>query len=465
MTGPGSGGGSPVGAWRLRSYTTLTEAEAEANADGRAEGPLGPRPVGRLVYTADGHVSVSMMRTGEPPPAPAPGVETFMGYAGTWRISGSRILHRVAVSAHPHQVDTELVREFQLAGDILTLRGTAVVNGCPVRRELVWERMRRESPHTTYSRGEAEAMKALVAPGYVPVEELETVELPQPEPAPGELLLQVRAAGLNPLDLKLATGAMREVMPVEHPFTLGVDAAGTVRAVGAGVTRFQPGDEVVALTFPRGAVAEYTVVADGPTVVPRPPELSAARAAALPTPGLMAAALHTALPPKEGQNVLLVGADGAVAGLFLQLAAGSGARVLGTARPETAAAVRARGVTDVLDFTAGDPVEEALRLVPGGVDVAIDLVNAGPGLARTAEAVRPGGVLASALGGPPQFDRDVSARYLGVEEGFERFAELAGAAAAGTLSYDVAEYPFGDVSSALGDFAARRTRDRVVVTF
>lgn len=124
-----------TGVWHLVSYVDVDPD------GGHRAGPLGPVPQGVLIYTANGHMSVSMMRTG-----PTPGhtdlgrVETFMGYAGRWRLVGGEVRHAVRVSAHPHMVGTELIRRAVLDGDLLLLHGTSVIDGIPQRRVLTWRR-------------------------------------------------------------------------------------------------------------------------------------------------------------------------------------------------------------------------------------------------------------------------------------------------------------------------------------
>jgi hypothetical protein len=124
-----------VGVWRLVSYT-------ESGPDGAVlAGPLGEAPEGLLVYTGGGHVTVSMMRTGEGPAA-----ETYMGYAGRWRLEGEVMTHHVQVSAHPRMAGTAQVRRAALEGATLRLSGTAVapVAGRNPERVLTWRRV--ESP-------------------------------------------------------------------------------------------------------------------------------------------------------------------------------------------------------------------------------------------------------------------------------------------------------------------------------
>ncbi|WP_369355998.1 lipocalin-like domain-containing protein [Streptomyces sp. cg2] len=138
MTNPRPPAVSPeelVGAWELMSYVTVGESGA------LGEGPLGPDPRGLLLYSADGRVAVSMMR-GDPPPAgregPAP---RFMGYAGTWRLTGKRVVHEVAVSSHGYLVGTRQVRQLTLDGPVLTLTGSAgAAGGPPQQRVLIWRR-------------------------------------------------------------------------------------------------------------------------------------------------------------------------------------------------------------------------------------------------------------------------------------------------------------------------------------
>ncbi|MER5203874.1 lipocalin-like domain-containing protein [Streptomyces sp. NPDC002825] len=122
-----------VGVWRLVSYVDLDESGKPT------EGPLGPSPTGLLIYQAGGHMSVSMMR-GDHRTAPA-GTTHFMGYAGTWRLDAGQVRHAVSVSAHAFQVGTELVRDWELEGDLLTLRGTAVLAGRTQPRVLTWQRV------------------------------------------------------------------------------------------------------------------------------------------------------------------------------------------------------------------------------------------------------------------------------------------------------------------------------------
>jgi hypothetical protein len=130
-----------VGVWRLVAYFELDPTGATS------EGPLGPAPEGLLMYGRDGYVAVSMMRTGNGPGGgsgpdaggPTDGQETFMGYAGGWRLAGDTVVHRVDVSAHPRQVGTDQVRDVELDGDRLTLYGTRL-DGLG-RRKLEWRRV------------------------------------------------------------------------------------------------------------------------------------------------------------------------------------------------------------------------------------------------------------------------------------------------------------------------------------
>lgn len=128
-----------IGVWRLVSYLDITET------GDTSEGPLGTAPHGLLIYHPHGYMSVSMMPSDHEaesasPPGPAPAT-SYMGYSGKWRLTDDRIIvHEVEVSAHPHMVGTEQIREVVLEGDELTLYGTAVISAHPLRRMLHWKR-------------------------------------------------------------------------------------------------------------------------------------------------------------------------------------------------------------------------------------------------------------------------------------------------------------------------------------
>lgn len=309
-------------------------------------------------------------------------------------------------------------------------------------------------------------MKALVAADYVPLDGIALVDRPMAVPGPGQVLIKVAAAALNPLDLALITGAMKDFFPVEHPLVVGMDAAGTVAEVGEGVTEYAPGDPVLAFTGQAGAVAEYTVAAVGPLLAKRPARLAANQAAAIPESGMTAVCLLRTVGLAPGESVLVVGATGGVGLYAVQVAASLGAQVIATATAEDAEYVRGLGAAGTVDYKAHDLVAETLRLVPGGVDVVVDLINRGDALAGTARAARPGGRLVSPLVGPEGFERDVSGVYIGTFTAEPGDLEaLAARAAEGTLRVEVgATYPFADAVRAVSDFAGKHIRGKVVVT-
>jgi hypothetical protein len=124
-----------AGVWRLVSFHDVDDAGT------RREGPLGSDPAGMLFYSAGGHVSVTMMRTGGPEAAPAgPPRPGYMSYAGTWRVAGDQVIHTITVAPDPLWIGTDQVRDLLLDGDRLTLAGNSLV-GRPQRRVLQWERI------------------------------------------------------------------------------------------------------------------------------------------------------------------------------------------------------------------------------------------------------------------------------------------------------------------------------------
>ncbi len=229
-------------------------------------------------------------------------------------------------------------------------------------------------------------MRAITQQALGGPEVLELVDRPQPEPTPTEVLVRVAAAGVNPVDWKVR---LRGGLLGEPPFTVGWDVAGTVEALGFGVTRFAVGDRVFGMPrFPREAAAYAEYVTSPSRQLARIPEgLSDVEAAALPLAGLTAwQALVETADVQPGQRVLVLGASGGVGHLAVQIAKARGAYVIGTARSPKHEFLAELGADEAVDYSLG-PVEEAV----GDVDVVLDLVGSEDS-AGTLRTLREGGL-------------------------------------------------------------------------
>ncbi|KUL36014.1 molecular chaperone GroES [Streptomyces sp. NRRL F-4489] len=232
-------------------------------------------------------------------------------------------------------------------------------------------------------------------------EEPQLMELPEPEPGPGEVLVRLAAAGLNPVDWKLADGLFGDAVKASFPLVMGSDGAGEVVAVGSGVRRFTAGDPVFG-QFQRperggGSYAEFAV-AEEAALAPAARSVTYATSAAVPTAGMTAYNLVEEARISEGRRVLITGATGGVGTFLTQLAAGRGAEVIATARPAKAELMRTLGAAATVDHTAGPVAEQVLAAHPDGVDVLIDMTSDAEGFIELSRTVRDGGVAVSLIG-------------------------------------------------------------------
>jgi NADPH:quinone reductase len=242
----------------------------------------------------------------------------------------------------------------------------------------------------------------------------ELMELPVPAIGPGEVLVKLAAAAVNPMDLGMANGLFEGRMPHVYPMVLGVDGAGVIEAAGEGVAGLRPGD-VVHGQFLRAPVGNGTFA--GYAAVPEFPDSGALQrvpdgvpvevAAALPTAGMTAVGIVEAAGVSSGQTILIVGATGGVGVLAVQLAAARGARVIATARPEAEAWIRGFGAGETVDYTAdstgGSVAAQVSKTHPDGVDAVVDLTRDPEGFAERAELVRDGGTaLSITFGATPE---------------------------------------------------------------
>ncbi|MBY0011800.1 zinc-binding dehydrogenase [Paenibacillus typhae] len=218
-------------------------------------------------------------------------------------------------------------------------------------------------------------MKALLLQEKGKWNEMKVSEISTPEPAAGEVLVEVHAAGLNPVDYKTATGGNPNWT---YPHVLGLDVAGVIAAVGESVDQWKPGDRVLYhgdLTR-TGGFAEFAL-AKASTLSRIPDTVEFADAAALPTAGYTAyQAVHGKLPLAQLNTLLIHGGAGGVGGFAVQLAKLAGKRVISTASSHNHEYVKSLGADHVIDYREADVAAEVLRLTDGrGVDAVIDSIS------------------------------------------------------------------------------------------
>ncbi|MFP5231587.1 MAG: NADP-dependent oxidoreductase [Acidobacteriota bacterium] len=235
-------------------------------------------------------------------------------------------------------------------------------------------------------------MKAIVLDAYGPPSNLQLKDVPTPIAGPGQVLIEVRAAGVNPIDWKMRSGQMRDLFPVNFPAILGFDVAGVVRSCGPAVTGFAPGDRV----FGRApaAYAEY-LAGDVSGLAKIPSGLDFTTAAALPVISTTADQLiRKAVQARKGQTILLTGALGSVGRLALFCSLELGVRVIAGVRSSHIGEARALGAERAVDPSRE---EDLAALEP--VDAVADCVGGelGP---RLLPLIKPGGVYACIVGPP-----------------------------------------------------------------
>jgi NADPH:quinone reductase-like Zn-dependent oxidoreductase len=239
-------------------------------------------------------------------------------------------------------------------------------------------------------------MRALVLTRYGGPEHTALTDVPQPSPRAGECLVQVHAAGLNPVDFKTRAGGLKIIHDYPLPIVMGNELSGVVEAVGPGVTRLAKGDRVFARVgkSTMGAFAEYAILREE-HAARMPASLDFPSAAAVPLAALTALqALRDELHVGIGQRVFIPGGAGGVGTFALQIAKHLGAHVATTASPRGETLVKRLGADVVIDYTSGRFEEKLL-----GYDCAFDLIG-GDTLARLWSVLKPGGRVVSIAGTP-----------------------------------------------------------------
>ncbi|WFR77259.1 NADP-dependent oxidoreductase [Janthinobacterium rivuli] len=330
-------------------------------------------------------------------------------------------------------------------------------------------------------------MQALQLKKYGGPDHVAFVELPRPTPGPGELLVRVRAVGLNPIDNLIPKGDFKPILKTRLPATLGSDLAGVVMAVGSGVTRFTVGDAVYASIFdtPHGSLAEFAIVPEQAAAL-KPANLDFVQAASIPMVGLTAwQAMQERMQLQPGQKVFIPAGSGGIGTFAIQLARHLGARVGTTTSTANVEMVRSLGADEVIDYKQ-QPFEEVLR----DYDAVLGTVR-GDGLEKALHIVKPGSHVVSLIGPPDAaFARArgmnvvlklvfglLSRKIIGlaqrrgasyafhfVRPDGSQLAQIAGLLEAGTIRPVIDKvFPFAEAKQALAYLAQGRARGKVVV--
>jgi NADPH:quinone reductase-like Zn-dependent oxidoreductase len=303
-------------------------------------------------------------------------------------------------------------------------------------------------------------MRAVRFDRYGDRDVLYVADVPTPQPGPGEALVEVRAAGINPGEASIRKGLLAESFPATFPSGQGTDLAGVITAVGEGVTGFAPGDEVLGWSWARSSQAQYVTV-PVTQLVPKPIGLSWEVAGSLNVAGATAWAAVAAVDPQPGETVVVSAAAGGVGSIAVQLVRMREAIVIGIASENNHAWLLAH---DVIPVEYGDGLEERVRAAaPRGVQAFIDTF--GPEYLD----------LALALGVPPDridtiisFKRaaEVGAHTEGSAAGStpEVMSALAELAADGRLEVPIAAtFPLERVQDAYAELEQRHTRGKIVL--
>ncbi|AWV02887.1 NADP-dependent oxidoreductase [Burkholderia sp. JP2-270] len=304
-------------------------------------------------------------------------------------------------------------------------------------------------------------MKAIQVTAYGSPFGMTLVEADDPVPGDNEVLIDVAAASVNPIDWKIVSGAMQAFIPLPLPFTPGVDAAGTVIAVGRNVNTLKPGDEVMGFIGIVGAFATRAVV-EATRLARKPASLAFADAAVTPAATLTAwQALHEHGVLRAGQSVLIHGAAGGVGSAAVQLAKLAGAHVIGTGSALSREYVESLGADAFIDYRTEDFAERVSTL-----DLVLDLIG-GETQEKSWSVLKPGGTLVSTVARPDAARAkaaQANGRHFATRSDAMQLEHLAALHASGHLRTHIdSVYGLSGVGKALDHSRGGHVRGKIVV--
>ncbi|WP_440999574.1 NADP-dependent oxidoreductase [Fodinibius sp. SL11] len=311
-------------------------------------------------------------------------------------------------------------------------------------------------------------MKASYFEEFGELDQIKTGTLERPEPGEGEVLVRVKAAGVNPVDAAVARGMLNEVIPAEFPAVPGWDMAGTIEECGYAAHRFQKGDQVYAYarrpTVQHGTFAEYISIPES-YVAKRPQQLTMVESGGIPLVGLTAyQALFQFGDLQEGQTLLVLGGSGGVGTMAIQLAKTVGANVIGVASEQNQDYMEELGADKTIDYKAGNIGKAVQNVAPDGVDFIFHC-SRGNSLNQSIDTLKSGGQLISITNRSPEIPDDIKFQYVFVEPNAKQLTHIQQLADDGHIKVPVSKtFDLDEVATALQEIESLHTQGKTVIT-
>jgi len=310
-------------------------------------------------------------------------------------------------------------------------------------------------------------MKAAYYEKFGDLNQIKVGELDKPEPTEGEVLIKVKAAGVNPVDAAVARGMLKDAIPAEFPVIPGWDVAGVIEDRGYSARRFSKGDKVYAYArrpkIKHGTFAEYISIPES-YVAKCPDKLSMDEAGGVPLTGLTAyQSIFDAGKLKGGETIMILGASGGVGSIAIQLANWKGATVIGVAGSSNQDYMKDLGADYTVDYSKGDVGEAVDDIAPDGIDMIFHC-SRGDSLAQSHNRLKEGGRLISITNSDPKRRDDVHFQYVFVEPNATQLEHLSELADSDVLKVPVSKtFKLDDAQQALQEIESLHTRGKTVI--
>ena len=310
-------------------------------------------------------------------------------------------------------------------------------------------------------------MKAAIFNEFGGPEKVKTGIIELPELQEGEVLIRMKAAGVNPVDAVISKGYYKDMMPHSFPVIPGWDICGVVEQRGHAARRFKVGDEVYAYArrpeVKWGSFAEFMIIPDS-YLAKKPINLSPEEAAGIPLAGLTAyQSLYEAGKLQDGQTVLIIGASGGVGSFAIQLAKAKGAKVIGVASGKNHTYMKDLGADYTVDYRKNHIGEAAKEIFPEGVDLIFDCTS-GESLQQSLMALKPTGKLVSILNQGEDLSPEINFQFVFVEPNAFQLDHLKMLAEAGRVKVHVSQtYSLSEAAEALKQITSLHTTGKIVI--